>query len=138
MSKRKDFPAALLGICVALILWITILSREKLIGTPIKYSLFHALISFLRDILRGRFSANFLGNIVLFVPVGFLLPFVDGKEKWYWIIGFGFCFSLLIETIQLITARGCFDPDDIILNTIGTAIGYGIYRVVIYKKTVDA
>lgn len=37
MSKRKDILTALLGAAVALILWITILSREKLIRTPISY-----------------------------------------------------------------------------------------------------
>lgn len=39
----------------------------------------------------------------------------------------GIEFSLLIETIQLITSRGCFDFDDVILNGLGCIIGYGIY-----------
>ena len=76
MSKRKDTSTVLLGVAVALILWITILSREKLIGTPISYYPFHALISFLKEMQRGRISVNFLGNIILFMPIGFLVPVV--------------------------------------------------------------
>ncbi len=41
----------------------------------------------------------------------------------------GFSISLTIEVIQLITKVGCFDVDDMILNTLGAALGYGIYAV---------
>jgi len=127
MSKRKDLWAELFGIVVAVILWITILSREKLIGTPISYHPFHALISFLKEIQRGRIGMNFLGNIILFMPVGVLIPMVtDWKKMWKSVIA-GVGLSLLIEIIQLITSRGCFDPDDIILNGLGAVIGFGLY-----------
>ncbi len=128
MSKKKDVTAALLGIAVALILWITILSREKLIGTPITYHPFHALASFLKELQRGRIGTNFLGNIALFIPVGVLIPVVmDWKQLWKTATA-GLCFSAFIEIIQLITSRGYFDPDDIILNISGTVIGFGLYR----------
>lgn len=138
MSRKRDKVTALLGITVAVIFWITILSREALIGTPIKYQPFHALASFVKEIQKGRLGANFIGNILLFMPVGVLLPLVTSKQKWFWTVGAGFCFSLFIEIIQLITARGCFDPDDIMLNVLGTAIGYVLYQAVVRKKTVDA
>lgn len=140
MSKKKDIAAALLGIVTALILWLTLLSREKLIGTPIVYTPFHELVSVWNSIRRGGLTGNFLGNILIFVPVGMLLPVVIGRQKWYWTVGVGVCFSLFIEIIQLLTARGCFDPDDILLNTIGTAFGYGLWKVgeKLTKKTVDA
>ena len=38
-----------------------------------------------------------------------------------------FFISLTIEVIQLLTKVGCFDVDDMILNTLGAALGYGIY-----------
>lgn len=117
----------LLGVVVALILWITILSREILIGTPITYRPFHALVSFLKEIQKGRIGANFLGNIVLFIPVGALLPMVtEWKKIWKTMVA-GIGFSLFIETIQLITSRGCFDLDDVILNGLGTVTGLGLY-----------
>ena len=35
---------------------------------------------------------------------------------------------MMIEAIQLTTHRGFFEIDDLILNTIGALIGYGIHR----------
>lgn len=134
MSKKKDMAASLLGIVIAVILWLTILSREKLIGTPVVYMPFHEILSIWKSIRRGGITGNFLGNIVLFVPVGMLVPLVTEKKEWFWTVRAGFCFSFLIEIIQLTTARGCFDPDDIMLNTIGTVIGCGFYRAVVLKK----
>ncbi len=129
MNKRKDIFTVLLGVTVALILWITTLSREKLIGTPIIYYPFHALASFPKEIQRGRLEANFLGNIILFVPIGTLVPVVTGWKKICRTAITSIGFSLLIEIIQLITSRGCFDPDDVVLNSLGTIIGFGVYWV---------
>ncbi len=137
MNKKKEIAAMLLGIVVAIIIWITILSREKLIGTRIVYQPFHVFFSFWNRIKRGNLSKNFLGNILLFVPVGELLPMMSEKHKSFWIILTGFCFSLLIEITQFLTFYGCFDPDDVILNTLGTAIGYGLYRNIIHKRIVE-
>lgn len=136
MSKKKDIAAALLGIITALILWLTVLSREKLIGTSIVYTPFHEILSMWKSIQQGGITGNFLGNIALFVPFGLLIPIVSRNQKWFWAVGVGFSFSLIIEIIQLIAARGCFDPDDVILNTLGTAIGYGLYQAVVHKKAI--
>lgn len=127
MSKRKEISTALLGVTVALILWITILSREKLIGMPITYHPFHSLLSFLKELQRGRIGNSF-GNIILFMPIGVLLPVVTGWKKMWKTVVAGISFSLFIEIIQLITSRGCFDFDDVLLNGMGTAIGFGIFQ----------
>ncbi len=122
MNKRKDISTALLGVVVALILWITILSREKLTGTPNSNYPFHALVSFMKEIQRGKIGANFLGNIILFLPVGVLVPVVTGWRKMWKTAVSGLGFSLLIEIIQLLSRRGVFDPDDILLNCLGCII----------------
>ncbi len=127
MSKKKDISTALLGIVVALILWITILSREKLIGTPITYHPFHSLLSLLKELQRGRIGNSF-GNIILFVPVGILFPVVTGWKKMWKTVVAGISFSFFIEIIQLTTSRGCFDLDDVLLNGMGTVIGFGIFQ----------
>ena len=80
------------------------------------------------------FLVNIVGNIVAFIPFGILLPIViKGYKKSAIIIFDGFVVSLIIETIQLFTKVGSFDVDDIILNTIGVAIGYVLFKVV-YKR----
>lgn len=77
------------------------------------------------------FLINFLGNIIMFMPIGFFLPLLwDLSNKK--VIVIGFCFSLFIECCQLFLTRGT-DIDDLILNTIGTILGLLLYRI-IYKK----
>ena len=41
----------------------------------------------------------------------------------------GFLLSLTVEVIQLVTKVGCFDVDDMILNTLGAAFGYVLFRI---------
>lgn len=138
MNKHNNISSVLLGIIVALILWITILCREPLIGKPAVYKPFHEVLSFMNNIGHGFASKNFLGNIVLFMPLGFLLPQIYRSKRWFGTVLSGFCFSFIIEGIQFISHRGCFDPDDIFLNTVGTVFGFGLYKVilVIYKRSI--
>ena len=44
-----------------------------------------------------------------------------------------FVFVLGIEVFQLFSAFGAFDVDDILLNCVGAAIGYVIYKGVLSK-----
>ena len=68
---------------------------------------------------------NLAGNVIGFLPFGFIVPVMHKKMESFWKVSLlGFLFSLCVETIQLITKVGCFDVDDLILNTIGGAIGY--------------
>lgn len=79
---------------------------------------------------------NLGGNIVAFMPFGFFLPkLTKAFENWIIIICFTFCFSLAIETVQLIYRVGIFDIDDIFLNTLGGILGYLCHRV--YNKIVQ-
>lgn len=73
---------------------------------------------------------NLVGNVAAFVPFGFFLPVISHKcRSLFYMIFFSFEFSLIVETIQLVSKVGSFDVDDMILNTIGGAIGYLIYMV---------
>ena len=70
---------------------------------------------------------NLLGNIIGFIPFGILLPLLLKRARtfkkffFYAISGI-----VLIELIQLFTLRGSFDIDDLILNMLGSLIGYMI------------
>lgn len=70
-------------------------------------------------------------NILLFVPFGFLLPLWSEKLHRGWLVILsGFACTLLIETVQFQTGRGIFETDDLIGNTFGVWIGYGVFRIV--------
>ncbi|SFL53823.1 Glycopeptide antibiotics resistance protein [Gracilibacillus orientalis] len=71
---------------------------------------------------------NTFGNILLFVPMGMLLPLLSTKlTRWFLTTVIIVLFSFTIETMQLITQLGVFDVDDILLNTLGGYFGYLIY-----------
>lgn len=73
---------------------------------------------------------NLLGNVIGFVPLGFLLPVIcpDFKKSGI-VIYLGMSISVMVECLQLIMRVGSCDVDDVILNTLGTAIGYLCYRI---------
>lgn len=76
-------------------------------------------------------ATNLFGNVFAFSPFGMLLPFVRKKRtKLFDVLKGTFCFSLAIESMQLIFKVGVFDVDDLLMNTIGGIIGYFCYLIV--------
>ena len=73
---------------------------------------------------------NLAGNIVVFVPFGFLLPYVQkGAAKFPVLLLNAFLFVVGIEVFQLFSAFGAFDVDDILLNCFGASLGWLMYWV---------
>lgn len=74
---------------------------------------------------------NVIGNIAMFIPVGIVWPIcfkeLDTYKKTV-LAGFGY--TLLIEISQLICYGRHTDIDDLILNTMGVAIGAMIVFVI--------
>ena len=74
---------------------------------------------------------NVVGNAAMFVPTGVVLPIVYRKLDRFWkVIGWGALISLCIELLQLPFASRATDVNDLIMNTLGAAIGYGLYAAV--------
>jgi glycopeptide antibiotics resistance protein len=71
---------------------------------------------------------NILGNIVMFIPFGVLLPLLWGSCTFARTVLAGAILSFAIEFTQFFIARGT-DIDDLILNTFGTICGYGLYLI---------
>lgn len=75
---------------------------------------------------------NIILNIMMFVPLGFLIPLMSKRFQTWWITYLVGLFStILLELIQLVTGRGIFELDDIFNNTLGCMIGYGIVMIFI-------
>lgn len=72
---------------------------------------------------------NTLLNVLLFVPLGFFLPF-------FWkrffpfprAVLFGFFTSMLVESLQIFTYRAT-DINDLMTNTLGTFLGWLLARI---------
>lgn len=72
---------------------------------------------------------NTVLNIILFMPLGFLLPAVWKEYRSPKATLFsGFALSLMIEILQIFTFR-LTDIDDLITNTLGTAAGYYLWKM---------
>lgn len=87
--------------------------------------------------LRVQDLKTSLLNILLFIPLGFGLPFV-ARLRMEKIVILGLFFSIVIESLQLMTgiiAKITFrvtDINDVIFNTLGVVMGYLIFRGFVY------
>ncbi|WP_167957057.1 VanZ family protein [Anaerosporobacter faecicola] len=121
----------LLGIYLIVVLSVTV---SPVYGFSLQADLQNMNIIPLKVIGEGQNnSLNLLGNIVMFLPIGLMLPMVSRKmQHGIRAIRTGAELSILIEAIQLFLKRGT-DIDDVILNTLGTAIGY-LIAVLLLKQ----
>lgn len=72
---------------------------------------------------------NIVGNVVIFIPLGFFLPMASRGRSLFLTVFYGFGLSLLVESFQLLTKVGSFDVDDLLLNTAGSLLGYLLFMV---------
>ena len=77
-----------------------------------------------RDQLGMLSFTNLAGNVLVFVPFGFLSAMASRKRSFLRTSLDGFLLSLMVETFQLLTMVGSFDVDDLILNTFGVMLGF--------------
>lgn len=153
-----SWPTVVMGAIIAILLRITylIVNREKFVihEELLKLSFIiyilclfyvvtfqdvtwsgHNYVPF-KEILRYDFGSalfykNIFGNVLLFVPYGILIAKYVKLDKTLVVVLLGFLTSLSVEVIQFLIGR-VFDVDDILLNVLGTLIGYLMY--VIFKK----
>ena len=69
------------------------------------------------------FRTAFFFNILLFLPLGYLVRYVFSGWKFRHCVFAGALSSLLIESLQGLTGLGMFDVRDIAANTIGVILG---------------
>lgn len=69
---------------------------------------------------------NLMGNIIIFIPMGIFIKNMKIKKVYHFILSI--LIITCIETLQYITQIGVFDIIDILLNIIGTLIGYMIAK----------
>lgn len=77
---------------------------------------------------------DMLQNVVVFAPLGVLLPLVTRLDTVGRVVLAGFLLSLAMEAAQLgnaVTGHGghIADVDDLLANTLGALLGYGAFRL---------
>lgn len=69
------------------------------------------------------FMKNVIGNIIMFVPLGFFIGYYTKIKKKKWVFLIVLAVSFFIEIMQDYLGR-VFDIDDILLNVFGGLLGY--------------
>ena len=73
---------------------------------------------------------NLLGNIVLFIPLGYFLPALSSSLRKFYLTFLAVTIIITtIELTQLFFMVGTCDIDDLILNLLGASLGYGLFRL---------
>ena len=89
-------------------------------------------------LLTGDYSAelkryavvNLVGNVVMFVPLGFFLPLLWKRFRKLWrCLLWGGAVIVCVELTQLTARVGSCDFDDLLLNVVGICIGHGLLRL---------
>ena len=94
------------------------------------FTLFKTIKMYIRYSYKLNSFENLVGNVVVFLPFGYLLPRIWRTAKsGLMLMGYAFFFSLSIELFQLFSAFGAFDVDDLLLNTAGALIGFFVYKM---------
>lgn len=92
----------------------------------------------IETIERGKinfFLINIVGNIAVFMPIGFFSCLLWKKPSFWKAIISGFLTSLAIELAQYPLERGT-DIDDLWLNTLGALLGWAAYLAI--RRHIDA
>ena len=85
------------------------------------------------DIFSEMFFRNVIGNMIMFIPYGFFISYFLRIDKKRVVLILTLITSITIEVTQLIIGR-VFDVDDILLNVLGSFVGFFAYRLLMRIK----
>ena len=126
-SKRNNiFTIVLLSVYGLILVWIVLLKAStpaELKYLPCERTL--NLVPFHYDVEVGTHFEEVVLNALVFVPFGLYLAML-GMKPWKAIL-LGFGVSVLFEALQYAFSIGAADVTDLLMNTLGTAIGAGLY-----------
>lgn len=137
-SRKRELQLLAVYICIVIVTRFTFFPYLKVDG-QIQPLIFDAakmypfrtnLVPFANilkyDVSREMWR-NLVGNIAMFLPLGIVWPSVFPQLDTPWkAMAAGAGYSLLIELLQLPLYQRTTDVDDLILNTLGFLLGYGI------------
>lgn len=138
-SWKRELELLLVYICIIVVARFTFFPFSKVNG-KIQPLIFDAANTFPPRInlvplvylfnyeIRLEALINVIGNTTMFIPLGIIWPSVFRKLNTHGkVIASGIGTSLLIEILQLPFFDRVSDIDDLILNSLGFLMGYGIY-----------
>ena len=145
MTRRKWLKLLFAFYCLVM-LWLLLGQRLGQNGSGNywerlgKHLLYEPLDTIRRFIWVLRYSANeaqirhavvnLVGNVVMFVPLGFFVPCIwERTRKFGWHFLAMVLIIVAVELTQLFTLLGKCDVDDLLLNLVGTTIGFVLWKL---------
>lgn len=144
IQKSKELPVHLFAAYLICLLEITVIRfhgiHELAAGIfraerlPVQWIPFATTIGEFGNGI-GAFLYHLIGNLIWFIPFGFLIPVISRKYRNVGkIIILSAALSFGIELMQWVFGTGVSDIDDILCNTAGGLIGFGCYAMVVKWK----
>ena len=143
---KRELQLILVYVCLIVIARFTFFPLRKVDGViqPLVFDAVNAfsfrinfipLVNLFDYEIMSEAIINFVGNTTMFIPVGIIWPIafkeLDTPPR---TIAAGAGFSLLIEILQLPFFDRVSDIDDLLLNLVGIAMGYGLLHVLMCIK----
>ena len=137
-SKTSALWKILLAAYLAIMVWLLFFREGYDPSLPytqqLKYNLtpFATIGRYLRhlswenrpDLWQGA-AVNLAGNVLMFIPLGLLVPRVFPRLRKFWKALAVLTLTIVaVELIQLVALVGTCDVDDLILNVAGITLGY--------------
>lgn len=77
---------------------------------------------------------NLVGNVVLFIPLGFFLPYFCRPLRGFLRTALTvLALIVVVELTQYVTLLGSCDVDDLVLNMAGALMGYPVWRLIVSR-----
>lgn len=121
------------GIALALIVWLPATAASKVTGVVFRLARY---VSAHTDIsLTTAYTVfEFLANVALFVPLGLLLVAAWPRNSAWVVLLLGYSASVTIELVQTMLPSRYPTLSDVVANTLGTAIGCLLVRIVMRRQ----
>lgn len=145
-SSRKSFGTELSRVLLAgyiaalvIIVWFPMLTWNQFLTGDFRfedlravgyYTNNGAVLDFIHGELHGYLLFEFIANIALFIPLGFLLPMSFHRLKWWVVDLIGLGTTCIVELIQPYLGR-TGDLDDVITNFTGAVIGCAMAKIIL-------
>ena len=142
LKKRRSWAWAAFAAYGLIMLWLLFGQRVGQNAGSLNLELYDTLWRYIWVLkystdpsLRMHAVINLAGNVVMFVPLGFFVPCLCRKLRKPWWHFMAMAGSIVtIELLQLLTRLGSCDVDDLLLNLVGTTMGFALWKLWQYRN----
>ncbi len=84
--------------------------------------------------VRDDLFPQIIMNVSVFIPIGIMIGVLSEKQnickRWFIALGVGLALSVSVESMQFFFKKGFAELDDVMHNTLGCFIGFGLCRII--------